>query len=61
MDAAAVFSDSHLFNDLNFDSLDTVEYVMKIEEKSDASIPDGQATEVKTVQQAVDSLLPLLD
>ena len=52
--------DTHLFNDLNFDSLDAVEYVMLIEEEFEVSVTDGLAEDVKTVRQAVDAVVSLL-
>lgn len=41
-------------NDLNADSLDTVELVMEFEEKFDLSIPDEEAEKIQTVGQAID-------
>jgi acyl carrier protein len=57
---AEVTAETHLFLDLNFDSLDAVEYVMSIEDEFEISISDDEAAKVKTVGQAVDLLLPLL-
>ncbi len=41
-------------NDLNADSLDTVELVMALEEEFDIEIPDEAAEQIATVQAAVD-------
>jgi acyl carrier protein len=41
-------------NDLNADSLDTVELVMALEEEFDIEIPDEAAEKITTVQQALD-------
>ncbi|KAI6047563.1 acyl carrier protein [Pisolithus marmoratus] len=41
-------------NDLGLDSLDTVEVVMAVEEEFSIEIPDAEADEIKTVQQAID-------
>jgi acyl carrier protein len=41
-------------NDLGADSLDTVELVMALEEEFDIEIPDEDAENITTVQQAVD-------
>ncbi|KAI8981282.1 acyl carrier protein-like protein [Trametes punicea] len=41
-------------NDLGLDSLDAVEVVMAVEEEFAIEIPDGEADEIKTVQQAID-------
>lgn len=40
--------------DLGADSLDIVELVMALEEEFDAEIPDDDAENITTVQQAVD-------
>jgi acyl carrier protein len=41
-------------NDLNADSLYTVELVMALEEEFDIEIPDEAAEQIATVQAAVD-------
>jgi acyl carrier protein len=41
-------------NDLNADSLDTVELVMEFEDEFETSIPDEQAEKIKTVGEAID-------
>jgi len=61
VEPAEVTLDTHLYADLNFDSLDAVEYTMTIEDEFDVSISDEQATEVKTVRQAADLLWPLVE
>ncbi|QRV83606.1 acyl carrier protein, mitochondrial [Ceratobasidium sp. AG-Ba] len=40
--------------DLGLDSLDAVEAVMAIEEEFSIEIPDAEADEIKTVQEAID-------
>lgn len=40
--------------DLNADSLDTVELVMEFEEQFELSIPDEEAEKIQTVGQAID-------
>ncbi len=52
VDASVVTIETHLFDDLNFDSLDIVEYAMTIEEEFDVEVPDEKAQEVKTIRQA---------
>ena len=41
-------------NDLNADSLDTVELVMEFEEKFELNIPDEEAEKIQTVGMAID-------
>lgn len=41
-------------NDLNADSLDTVELVMEFEEEFELSIPDDKAEKIQTVGEAID-------
>ncbi len=43
-------------NDLNADSLDTVELVMEFEEHFDLNIPDEEAEKIQTVGQAIDHI-----
>ena len=40
-------------DDLNADSLDTVELVMELEDEFDLTIPDEQAEKLKTVGEAI--------
>ena len=40
-------------NDLNADSLDTVELVMEFEDEFDTTIPDDQAEKISTVGHAI--------
>jgi acyl carrier protein len=46
--------DTSSFADLGFDSLDTVELVMKLEEELDIEIPDSEAEKLKTVKDVID-------
>jgi acyl carrier protein len=48
-------------NDLNADSLDTVELVMEFEEKFELNIPDEEAEKIQTVGQAIDYIKQHLD
>jgi acyl carrier protein len=43
-------------DDLGADSLDTVELVMALEEELNVEIPDEQAENIRTVQDAIDFL-----
>lgn len=54
VDEGDVKPESSFANDLNADSLDTVELVMALEEEFDIEIPDEAAENISTVQAAVD-------
>lgn len=53
-DKSAITRDTSFVEDLNADSLDTVELVMEFEDEFETSIPDDQAEKIKTVGQAID-------
>ena len=57
VDKAEVSRDPSFANDLNADSLDTVELVMEFEDEFETSIPDDQAESIQTVGQAIDYIL----
>lgn len=46
--------DTSFINDLNADSLDTVELVMELEEEFGVNIPDEAAEKIQSVGQAID-------
>ena len=46
--------DLELRNDIGFDSLDCVEFLMHIERDFKISIPDEEAEPVKTVKEVID-------
>lgn len=54
VDPNDVTPQANFANDLNADSLDTVELVMALEEEFDIEIPDEAAEQIATVQSAVD-------
>jgi acyl carrier protein len=49
-----VRSDAAFIDDLGADSLDIVELVMAIEKEFDVEIPDEDAEDISTVQDAID-------
>lgn len=56
-DKAQITRDTSFVEDLNADSLDTVELVMELEDEFDTNIPDEQAEKIKTVGQAIDFIV----
>lgn len=54
VDKAEITRETSFINDLNADSLDTVELVMEFEDEFDMSIPDEEAEKIQTVGAAVD-------
>ena len=54
VDKAEITRDTSFINDLNADSLDTVELVMEFEDEFELSIPDVEAEKIQTVGQAID-------
>ncbi|MFA6185591.1 MAG: acyl carrier protein [Phycisphaerae bacterium] len=49
--------ETSFINDLNADSLDTVELVMEFEDEFDTSIPDEEAEKIQTVGAAIDYIV----
>lgn len=54
VDKSEITTATSFVNDLNADSLDTVELVMELEDEFDTSIPDEEAEKLQTVGSAVD-------
>ncbi len=57
VDKSEITREPSFINDLNADSLDTVELVMEFEDEFDMSIPDEEAEKIQTVGAAVDYIL----
>ena len=57
VDKSEVSLSSSFANDLNADSLDTVELVMELEDAFSTSIPDDKAEQIQTVGNAVDFIV----
>ncbi|MEA2710902.1 MAG: acyl carrier protein [Phycisphaerales bacterium] len=51
---------THFVNDLEFDSLDTVEYAMEVEDHFKLSVPDEEAEKLTTVGAVVDFVVEQL-
>ena len=56
VDKAQIVPEASFMDDLGADSLDTVELVMALEEELSVEIPDEQAENIRTVQDAIDFL-----
>ena len=56
-DESEIKMSSHFIEDLDADSLDTVELVMALEEEFEIDIPDEAAERITTVQSAVDFIV----
>jgi acyl carrier protein len=56
-DMSEITRETSFINDLNADSLDTVELVMEFEDEFDMSIPDEEAEKIQTVGAAIDYIV----
>jgi acyl carrier protein len=54
VNADQITNDAKFAEDLKADSLDTVELVMALEDEFGLDIPDEEAENIKTVQNAID-------
>ena len=54
VDADQVVGSASFIDDLGADSLDTVELIMALEEEFDGEIPEDEAAQIATVQDAID-------
>lgn len=61
VDKGEINRETNFVNDLNADSLDTVELVMEFEDEFETSIPDEEAEKIQTVGQAIDFIKSHLD
>jgi acyl carrier protein len=60
VDKSEVARETSFINDLNADSLDTVELVMEFEDEFDMSIPDEEAEKIQTVGAAIDYIVNIV-
>jgi acyl carrier protein len=61
VDKSEISRNTSFVNDLNADSLDTVELVMELEDEFDLTIPDEEAEKLKTVGEAIEYIQKHLD
>lgn len=61
VDKAEISRETSFVNDLNADSLDTVELIMELEDAFEMSIPDEEAEKIQTVGQAIDYIVQHLN
>ena len=54
VEESKVVDSASFIDDLGADSLDTAELVMALEEEFNVEIPDDEAEQITTIQQAVD-------
>ncbi len=59
-DKSEITKETSFINDLNADSLDTVELVMEFEDEFDMSIPDEEAEKIQTVGAAIDYIVSVM-
>jgi len=57
VDRGEITRETSFANDLNADSLDTVELVMEFEDEFETSIPDDEAEKIQTVGQAINYIM----
>ncbi len=57
IDKSELTRETSFVDDLNADSLDTVELVMEFEDEFEMSIPDEEAEKIRTIGQTVSYIL----
>ncbi len=60
IDPGAVTLDAHLYNDLEIDSIDTIDLILRLKELTGRKIQPDQFRHVRTVGDAVNAIQALL-
>jgi len=60
IDAQRITLDAHLYNDLEIDSIDTIDLILKLKELTGRKIQPEQFRHVRTVRDAVNALHDLM-
>ena len=60
IDRARVTPEAHLYNDLEIDSIDTIDLILKVKEMTGRKIQPEQFRHVRTVGHAVDAIYALM-
>jgi acyl carrier protein len=61
IDADDIVMDAHLYEDLDLDSIDAVDLVIKLREQTGKKIEPGDFKEVRTVNDVIVAIKKLLD
>jgi len=59
VDASAVVADAHIYEDLDIDSIDAIDLIVRLKEITGKKIPPEQFKEVRTIGDIVDVLSSL--
>ena len=54
LDVSNITPESHVVHDLNFDSLDSVQIVLELEQEFDIEVSDDEIDNIQTVQDIID-------
>ncbi len=57
VDPSTVTPDTHFVNDLNWDSLDKMDFAIKLEEEFEVSVGDEDVDDLTTVGKVIDYLM----
>ncbi len=60
LDAATITLDSHLVNDLDLDSIDAIDMVVRLQEMTGRRVDEESLRKVRTIKDVVDLVEPYL-